>query len=101
MPTLDITLLGRFAVPSTGAPVDRGHWTRRHAAGLVKVLALAPGRRLHREQVLDLLWPEEPIEQVGARSCTRRRTSPVGPSACPAPSLLRGGSGACSARTPR
>jgi DNA-binding SARP family transcriptional activator len=24
---------------------------------LVKLLALAPGHRLHREQIMDLLWP--------------------------------------------
>ncbi|MDQ4128574.1 MAG: tetratricopeptide repeat protein [Actinomycetota bacterium] len=30
----------------------------RKAAGLVKLLALAPGHRLHREQVMDALWPD-------------------------------------------
>ncbi|MBV8997245.1 MAG: hypothetical protein JO287_26925, partial [Pseudonocardiales bacterium] len=45
-------------------PIAVSSWTRRHAAALVKVLAMAPGRRLHREQVIDLLWPEDTIEQA-------------------------------------
>jgi DNA-binding SARP family transcriptional activator len=54
-----ITLLGRFAVAVGGVPVAEAGWKRRHAAAVVKVLALAPGRRLHREQVIDLLWPDD------------------------------------------
>ena len=38
--------------------IEESEWRRRKAAGLIKVLALAPRRRLHREQVMDLLWPE-------------------------------------------
>lgn len=30
----------------------------RKAAGLVKLLALAPGHHLHREQAMEALWPE-------------------------------------------
>ncbi|MGH3575762.1 MAG: AfsR/SARP family transcriptional regulator, partial [Pseudonocardiaceae bacterium] len=45
-------------------PVAASSWTRRHAAALVKVLAMAPGRRLHREQVIDLLWPDDTIEEA-------------------------------------
>ena len=37
-------------------------WTRRHPAHLVKLLALQPHHRLHREQVLDLLWPDDPLD---------------------------------------
>jgi DNA-binding SARP family transcriptional activator len=58
MPTIHITMLGRFDVTVDTVPVADSHWARRHAAALVKVLALAPGRRLHREQVLDFLWPD-------------------------------------------
>ena len=45
----------------------RRHWTRRHAAALVKVLALAPGRRLHREQIIDLLWPDDTIDEAAPK----------------------------------
>ena len=38
--------------------VDDSAWRLRKAKGLVKLLALAPGHDLHREQVLDLLWPD-------------------------------------------
>jgi DNA-binding SARP family transcriptional activator len=30
----------------------------------VKVLALVPRRRLHREQVLDLLWPGDTVVEA-------------------------------------
>jgi DNA-binding SARP family transcriptional activator len=42
-----------------GAPTSARGWDRRSSASLVKILALAPGHRLHREHVLDLLWPDE------------------------------------------
>jgi DNA-binding SARP family transcriptional activator len=38
--------------------VAEAAWRLRKAKGLVKLLALAPGHRLHREQVMDALWPE-------------------------------------------
>lgn len=59
---IEVTLLGRFEVALSGEPVAASAWTRRHAASLVKLLALAPGRRLHREQLLDRLWPTDPID---------------------------------------
>ena len=61
MPEIHVTLLGRFAVTVGGVPVAEAGWERRHAAAVVKVLALAPGRRLHREQVIDLVWPGDTI----------------------------------------
>ena len=33
-------------------------WRLRKAAGLVKLLALAPHHRLHREQLMEALWPD-------------------------------------------
>jgi len=51
--------MGAFGVTVAGKPTPAGGWSRRSAATLVKVLALAPGHRLHREQVMDLLWPDE------------------------------------------
>src|SRR5947209_15452007 len=67
MPMIHITLLGRFEVTVDAVPVAASNWTRRHAAALVKVLALAPGRRLHREQVIDLLWPDDSIEEAAPK----------------------------------
>jgi pimeloyl-ACP methyl ester carboxylesterase/DNA-binding SARP family transcriptional activator len=53
-----ITLIGAFGVAVDGRPVAEEAWSRRDAAALVKLLALTPGRRLHREQVMDALWPD-------------------------------------------
>ena len=55
MPRIHITMLGQFAVTVDAVPVAERNWTRRRAGALVKVLAMAPGRRLHREQLIDLL----------------------------------------------
>jgi DNA-binding SARP family transcriptional activator len=41
-----------------GREVPADSWRRRKPAALIKLLALAPRRRLHREQVMDALWPE-------------------------------------------
>ena len=57
MPEIHVTLPGRFAVTVGGVPVAEAGWKRRQAAAVVKVLTLAPGRRLHHEQVIDLIWP--------------------------------------------
>jgi DNA-binding SARP family transcriptional activator len=54
---MQITLLGGFDVVIDGRRVPPAEWRRRQAAALVKLLALAPGRILHREQVIDALWP--------------------------------------------
>lgn len=53
-----IQLLGAFSVQVDGARVDAGQWRLRKARALVAMLALAPGQRRHREQVLDRLWPD-------------------------------------------
>ncbi len=56
--TLEIHLLGPFRVAVDGSPVEPRRWSRRSAALLVKLLALQPHQQLHREQVMELLWPE-------------------------------------------
>jgi DNA-binding SARP family transcriptional activator len=55
-----ITVMGGFGVVMDGVPTAARGWARRSAAALVKILALAPGHRLHREHAMDLLWPDEP-----------------------------------------
>ena len=54
---LQIQLLGRFRVQVGPRRIPEAAW-RPKAARLVKLLALAPGHRLHREQVMEVLWPE-------------------------------------------
>jgi DNA-binding SARP family transcriptional activator len=58
----EIRLLGRFEVSVDGTVSAADRWSRRPAAALVKLLALAPGHRLHREQVMDVLWPDDSPE---------------------------------------
>ena len=53
-----IRLLGGFSVSVGDRTVWEDAWRLRKAASLVKLLALAPGHRLHREQVMELLWPD-------------------------------------------
>lgn len=65
--SVGITVLGGFHVSLDGVPTAGRAWSRRSAAALVKILALAPAHRLHREQVLDLLWPDEPADAVAPR----------------------------------
>lgn len=54
---LGIHLLGSFAVRVEGRPVAEEAWRLRRAKSLIKLLALAPERRVHREQAAELLWP--------------------------------------------
>src|SRR6478609_2813241 len=56
--SVDITLLGGFSVCVGGVPVPDRAWRRRAASAVVKLLALSEGRALHREEVVDLLWPD-------------------------------------------
>jgi predicted ATPase/DNA-binding SARP family transcriptional activator len=56
--SLSIRLLGRFAIAVDGLEIDDTAWRLRKARTLVKLLTLEPGRRLHREQAMDLLWPD-------------------------------------------
>lgn len=58
-----VRLLGRFEVEVDGHPVPADRWSRRSATQLVKRLALQPGHRLLRDQVIDALWPEVPIDK--------------------------------------
>ncbi|MGW0416015.1 tetratricopeptide repeat protein [Streptomyces collinus] len=53
-----IRLLGGFAVTVEGRPVAAGAWRLRKARSLLKLLSLAPGHRMHRERIYDLLWPD-------------------------------------------
>ncbi len=62
-----INMLGPFQVVLEGRPVPEDRWNRRDAASLVKLLALRRGRQLHREQVMDLLWPDLGVEEAAPR----------------------------------
>ncbi len=55
---LRIHLLGGVAVAVGSYPVPESAWRLRKAKNLLKLLALTPRHRLHRERVMDVLWPE-------------------------------------------
>ena len=65
--SVEIFLLGRFDVRVDDRTIPPSAWSRRQAASLVKLLALAPRRQLHREQVMDALWPEVPVDEATPR----------------------------------
>jgi DNA-binding SARP family transcriptional activator len=71
---LQIRLLGGFAVRVTGNPVPASLWRQRRAAAIVKLLALDPAHRLHREQLIEEIWPG--LEPESAASNRRRRRHP-------------------------
>ncbi|HEX6708731.1 MAG TPA: BTAD domain-containing putative transcriptional regulator, partial [Rubrobacter sp.] len=58
-----VSLLERFEVSVGPRVIQEDGWRLRKAASVVKLLALAPDHSLHREQVMNLLWPD-----LGARA---------------------------------
>ncbi|WP_448811870.1 alpha/beta fold hydrolase [Agromyces bauzanensis] len=66
-PRVEVRVLGRFEVAVDGHAVDPAGFARRDVAHLVKLLALVPSHRLHREQVIDALWPDAAPEAVANR----------------------------------
>ncbi|WP_432479645.1 ATP-binding protein [Nocardioides sp. GXQ0305] len=64
---VQVRLLGRFEVEVEGRPVPAPAWRRQSASRLVALLAIQPSHRLHREQVIDALWPDLPPETGAAR----------------------------------
>jgi DNA-binding SARP family transcriptional activator len=67
---LRVFVLGGFRAEVGGRPVAEDAWRRSGAAALVKLLAVTPGHRMHREQLIDVLWPE--LDQAaGARRLTK------------------------------
>lgn len=60
--SLEVHLLGPFRVLVDGEVLEERRWPRRKAKLLVKLLALQPHHRFHREQLMELLWPEQDPE---------------------------------------
>jgi DNA-binding SARP family transcriptional activator len=79
---LEIHLLGPFRLMVDGTPVEEYAWARRKPKLLVKLLALEPHHQLHREQVIEMLWPEQEPESASnslhkAIHMARRALEPV------------------------
>jgi len=66
-PLLRLHLLGGFRVTRDGGPELPERWPRPSARTLVKLLAVVPDHRLHREQATDVCWPDaDPSAAVGS-----------------------------------
>jgi predicted ATPase/DNA-binding SARP family transcriptional activator len=81
---VEMRVLGGFAVVADGQMLpDRAWGGSRKARALAKLIALAPGQRLHRDQLLDALWPDLDPEAAGpslhqAIYLVRRALAPLG-----------------------
>jgi DNA-binding SARP family transcriptional activator len=64
VPLLRVRLLGGFWVEVAGVGLPDSAWRRRSARGLTKLLATHPSHALHREQILDILWPNVDLESA-------------------------------------
>src|SRR5436190_23999216 len=64
VPKLRLRLLGGFRAERVGVDWPVSGWHRRTAKTLTKLLATTPGHRLHREQLLDILWPGVELESA-------------------------------------
>src|SRR5687768_17149310 len=57
-PDLQIYLLGSFRLSVRGSVVTNAVWQKRKAKLLVQILALQPTHELHREVLIEKLFPE-------------------------------------------
>jgi len=53
-----VKLLGGFRVERGDEAREAPDWPRRSAKTLTKLLATHPGHALHREQIIEVLWPD-------------------------------------------
>ncbi len=56
---LNVYMLGQFAVYRGQTLIGESAWQRQKAKKLFKLLILAPQYRLHKDRVLECLWPEK------------------------------------------
>jgi DNA-binding SARP family transcriptional activator len=64
---LEIQLLGEFLVSIKNRIIEESCWRNRRAKSIVKLLALTPQKRLHREQLKEYLWPDAYAETTDNR----------------------------------
>jgi DNA-binding SARP family transcriptional activator len=61
---LHVRLLGGFCIERSDVGQAVSNWPRRSAKTLIKLLAVQSGHALHREQVIDVLWPKVNAESA-------------------------------------
>lgn len=94
-----IHLLGEFTVEVDGRVVPDSAWRHRRGAELLKLLALTPGHRLLRDQVIDALWPDLPVDaaDTNLRKATHHLRRALG---TPDPVVVDGGAVALCPNSP-
>ncbi len=55
---LRVYTFGHFGLSVAGLSVPIGQWYRKHALSLLKLLITRRGEAVHREHVIDFLWPD-------------------------------------------
>lgn len=70
-PTIEIRLLGQFGVLIEGTTLTASAWRSRQLRTILKVLLTHRGRGVQTDQLLEILWPEEPPEKTRQRLYVR------------------------------
>jgi len=65
--TLQVFTLGGFGIVAGGHSIDIGKWKRKHAVTLLKYLVTQLDHPVHRERLIDCLWPDVDEKQGWGR----------------------------------
>jgi DNA-binding SARP family transcriptional activator len=64
---VSVRSLGGFLVTRNGEPIALAEWQSRKARTLLKILVARRGRPVHREELMELLWPDEDPDRTSSR----------------------------------
>ncbi|MEU4214844.1 tetratricopeptide repeat protein [Actinoplanes sp. NPDC026623] len=64
---ISVQALGRFEVRVDGEPVPPSRWQSRKARDLLRILVARRGRPVPREELCELLWPDDDPAKTGHR----------------------------------
>jgi len=64
---VSVQALGRFEVQVDGEPVPPSRWQSRKARDLLRILVARRGRPVPREELYELLWPDDDPAKTGHR----------------------------------
>lgn len=64
---VEIVTLGAFDVFVDGEPVPTSEWGSKRARTLLKRLVAARGWPVTRDELFELLWPDDPSDRLGSR----------------------------------
>ena len=66
-PRTMIRALGGFVAEREGRPLTPSEWGSRKAQDLARILVVRSGRGISREELADLLWPDQAYDEVSNR----------------------------------